>query len=422
MKKDPTLTEKIITREGNGVLAWGACTNDDVVTISASMPGGRAHATNTDIPTMTAGLLMEGTARRDKHTIREFLTERAAELSFYAAMGRSGFTLRVRKEDARDTLALALEICAQASFPEKELAVRRAQQLSSLKTLRTDTGFRSEHAADTYWYGAEHLQYNTPIVKREENLAAITRDDLVAFQRKTFGRGDIRIAVAGAVTERFLQQTVRMCEDLPQTEVHAPLWKNAHIPRDCGGSLDTPIPDKTSVDVVTALPIPLCTTDPEYIPLALGMFVLGGNFTSRLCQAIRERAGLTYHTGAALAYVSPTVHGTFFTSTTFAPQTADKGTKMLMKEISAWARTGVTAKELSLAKQASIGGRAVGLGTTRGWANTLLGTMEAGRASSYLDEWESIVRDTSLSTVNAAIKKYVDPKMLFVSRAGTFEN
>ena len=49
----------------------------------------------------------------------------------------------------------------------------------------------------------------------------------------------------------------------------------------------------------------------------------------------------------------------------------------------------------------------------------ILSNAEHGRELSYLDEYPKIIESISLSEVNSAIKKYVNPNKLYMVAAGT---
>ena len=57
--------------------------------------------------------------------------------------------------------------------------------------------------------------------------------------------------------------------------------------------------------------------------------------------------------------------------------------------------------------------------STAGLAAKILSNAEHGRELSYLDEYPKIIESISLSEVNSAIKKYVNPNKLYLVAAVT---
>jgi zinc protease len=151
----------------------------------------------------------------------------------------------------------------------------------------------------------------------------------------------------------------------------------------------------------------------------LGIYILGGNFSARLMQTVRDKQGLTYGIGSSIAGVSFGADGYWSIWGTFAPDIINKGIKATKEQINLWFNKGVTEAELS-AKKTTIGGSyKVSMDSTAGLVAKILSNAEHGREISYLDEYPKIIESVSLSEVNGAIKKYVNPNKLYMVSAGT---
>jgi zinc protease len=179
--------------------------------------------------------------------------------------------------------------------------------------------------------------------------------------------------------------------------------------------------DKASVSVAWGQPTGLRFDDADYLPLALGVGVLGSGFTSRLMSAVRAREGLTYGISANL-FGSDMTTGGFLISTTFAPELLDKGVASTQRELSTWWKEGITEAELAARKKNLAGGYQVRLGSTVGMAAAMIGTVKRGVDLGWLDRYPAQIQATPLASVNAAIRKHTDPAKLLEVRAGTFNS
>jgi zinc protease len=181
------------------------------------------------------------------------------------------------------------------------------------------------------------------------------------------------------------------------------------------------IEDKTSADMVVGIPIGIDRNHPDYYPLMLGNYILGGNFSARLMQTVRDKEGLTYGIGSRVSGVNTGNDGFWYVSGTFAPDLLNKGRQSALKQIKMWVNKGVTAEELENKKTTLTGSYKVGLATTSGLAGQILANAERGRELSFLDEYPGIINGLLLKDVNDAIKTYININNLVTVGAGTVD-
>ena len=151
----------------------------------------------------------------------------------------------------------------------------------------------------------------------------------------------------------------------------------------------------------------------------LGIYILGGNFSARLMQTVRDKQGLTYGIGSSISGVSFGADGYWNIWGTFSPDILKKGIEATKEQVDLWFNKGVTEDELSAKKTTISGSYKVSMDSTAGLAAKILSNAEHGRELSYLDEYPKIIESISLSEVNRAIKKYDNPNKLYLVAAGT---
>ena len=96
-------------------------------------------------------------------------------------------------------------------------------------------------------------------------------------------------------------------------------------------------------------PTGLRYVDPDYLPLAVAIDVLGHGFTSRLTSTVRDSEGLTYGIEAELAGTGK-LEQVWLIQTTFAPSLIDQGLVSTRREVANWCRDGITQAELDYRK------------------------------------------------------------------------
>ena len=181
------------------------------------------------------------------------------------------------------------------------------------------------------------------------------------------------------------------------------------------------VAEKTSVDLILGCSIGIDREHADFIPLHMGNFILGGNFAARLMGTVRDEQGLTYSIRSYLGGANDAKEGFWATQGSFGPELLDRGRAATMEQLKIWVDKGITAEELS-AKQATIIGTVqVGLANTGGMASVILDLVERGFAPTYLSEYLDQIAALTVETVNAAIRKYIDPAKLVEVTAGSFD-
>jgi zinc protease len=169
-------------------------------------------------------------------------------------------------------------------------------------------------------------------------------------------------------------------------------------------------------------PIGIDRDHDDYYPLMLGVYILGGNFSARLMQTVRDEQGLTYGIGSSIGGSSFGADGYWSTWGTFSPDLIEKGQRSTLDQINKWYENGVHEDELNSKKSTITGSYKVALDTTSGLVSKILSNAERGRPVSYLDEYVGIINNISLDQINNAISKYIDPNKLTIVCAGSFNN
>lgn len=177
--------------------------------------------------------------------------------------------------------------------------------------------------------------------------------------------------------------------------------------------------DKAAVSVMRGDPIGLRYSDADYLPLSVGVNVLGSGFTGRSMATVRDKQALTYGVSASLVG-SDIVDGGCLIQTSFASQLLDKGVASAQQVLQTWCADGITAKELGARKRALIGKFQIQLGTTDGKAISTLFATNRGPSLDWLDQYPVKIKALTVEQIKAAIHKHVDPKKLVTVKAGTF--
>ena len=148
-------------------------------------------------------------------------------------------------------------------------------------------------------------------------------------------------------------------------------------------------------------------TNPDYFPLTVASYVLGGGSASRLYARVREEGGLAY---SVYSYLSPSRYGSAFivNAQTRTAEVARVRT-LLKEELARMIREPVSDAELGLAKSYLIGSFPLRLDTSGKVADFISVVEEQGLGLDYPDRYKERVGKVTAADVQRVAAKYFDP-------------
>ncbi|HEX7786660.1 MAG TPA: pitrilysin family protein, partial [Methylomirabilota bacterium] len=147
--------------------------------------------------------------------------------------------------------------------------------------------------------------------------------------------------------------------------------------------------------------------DPDYFPLAVAAYVLGGGSASRLYLKVREERGLAY---SVYASVQP---GRYGSSCVVSLQTRNdsvaQAVQLVREELARIGREPVTAAELDSAKSYLIGSFPLRLDTSGKVARFVGALEEAGLGLDYPERYKERIGQVTAADVQRVAARYLDP-------------
>ena len=250
----------------------------------------------------TASLLNRGTAKR---TADQF----AQETDFIGASveGSSGQdSITVSADGLTKDLPKILDLFADAAlhpvFPADELVKQQRQAISALEESKQRSATLASKLRGKLLYGPDHPYGAFPT---EESLGSLKRDDLEKFHHEFFTPDNATLAIVG---------DIRAADVVPMVEKAFADWKVAAADSARQPTFpDLPkAPEKLTVHLVdrpgsVQSNILVCgrgvpRNNPEVPELGVLNSILGGGFSGRLFQNLRERHGYTYGSSSGFSY------------------------------------------------------------------------------------------------------------------------
>ena len=376
-----------------------------IVAVRAFMPAGASFEPRdrAGLANLTGALLTRGTAKHSGPEIDEAIEFVGGSLE--AGAGRDGLTasLSVLKRNLGLGLDLLSEVMLAPTFPEAELKRKVSQIQAAIKRSEEDPNTVAARALSRLVF-ANH-PYGTPVEGTIESVGKLTRDDVLAFYRGHVRPDTVILAVVGDLTVAEARREV-LARLGGWAKPSTPPPAAPPVAAGAPPQTETIAKDLTQATIMLGRPA-VRQVDPDYFPLAVASYVLGGGSASRLYARVRDEGGLAY---AVYAYVSPGRYGASFTvsAQTRVGEVA-KVIDILRAEQGRMARDPVSEDELRLAKDYLIGSFPLRLDTTAKVADFVVAIEQQGLGLDYGDRYKASIARVTAADVQRVAARFFGP-------------
>jgi zinc protease len=351
-----------------------------------------------------AGLLSEGTARRDSKAIAE--TAQSYGGSVGAGASNDGVTVYADAlaSHAEPMLGLLAEVARQPSFPDNEVKLAQANALEALKAAEAQPAFKATRAILAATYG-DHPYARTQ--QTEASINAVTPATLRTEHARRFHPDHALLVITGRIApDQGFKLAEQAFGDWKASGREAPDTPPAR--REAKPQF-VMIQRDGSVQSTLRLGRPaIAATDADYVPMQLAGTVLGGGFSSRVNQNLREDKGYTY--GASAGLQVSRVGGRVQAGADVRNEVTGAALKEFFGEFTRLGNEPVPAQELEDSKRYVAGGYLISNQLQGTVAATLANNWLIGLPSEFLGEYVPKIRQVDAAQVQAMARKYYDPK------------
>lgn len=366
----------------------------------------------------TASMLSRGTNQRSGLAFATALEDVGAGLGASADSLTTTVGAQTLTRDFDLVLDLFAEMIRQPSFPADELERLKGEALARIAQSKTNPDRVAGLAFDRAIYPPGHPFRPETFEESEAAIAALTRDDLVAFHRRQYGPDRMIVVVAGDVTaDRIREALEKRLGDWPRNPDAQPIVPPDLQLQAAPVSLDIPVPDRTQTAIAWGHAGGLRRSDPDFYATQVMSLILGGGaLTSRLSTAIRDDQGLAYSVfGYFDAGLSP---GPFRVGLGTNPANAKKAVAAVEAEIQRIQRGGVTQREVDESVAYLTGRFPLRLETNDGMAEMLWSMEFFNLGPDYIDRYAGYYRAVTVQQVNEAARAHLHPDRATVVVAG----
>ncbi|MEN9315956.1 MAG: hypothetical protein RIS35_2349 [Pseudomonadota bacterium] len=374
-----------------------------MIDISVGFDAGNRHdpGGKSGLSSLTVALLAKGIPGAGEAEIAEGFAKVGAQRGARSGDDRASVSLRSLTSPAELDRAVALleRVIAAPTFPEAIVAREKERVIQSLReSLARPDAIARRTFEQLLYPGHPYGVSPTP-----ESVAAISREDLVAFHQAHFPASRAVVAMIGAVPRAQAEAiAARLTANLPPGAVRPEMPAVAPLARAEERRVEHPA---TQSHILIGTPA-IAWGDPDQFALTVGNHVLGGGgFVSRLYSRVREQRGLAY---SVYSYFSPALQpGPFTIGLQTRREQTDLALKVVRETLEEFLVQGPTDAEVEAAKANLIGGFALRIDSNAKILGYLSAIGAYGLPLDYLDRWTDRIAQVDARQIREAFARHV---------------
>jgi zinc protease len=350
--------------------------------------------------------------------VDEELEQFAGDVSISIGRQSGSASLDVLSKDLKRGLQIFVGLIRTPAFEPARVELAKLQVIEGIRRRQDTPGSIVGREFVKLLYGADHPS------ARESSIGSITRltrDDLVAFHRKTIHPNGMMLGVTGDFDKSAMLALLReVFGDWKKGEV--PVLTIADVPQ---GPTAKPVVrfvnKETSQTHLRVGHLSIKEQDPDYVALAIANDILGGSsFRSRLFNDVRTKRGLAYSVGSRL---NSGVHDQgvwLMRAETKLPSTQEVITRFIAN-MERMRTELVTDSELAEAKEAYVNSFVFSFASSSAIVGRLVELEYDGLPKDFLQQLRARVIALTKEEILAAAKKHFNPERLTIVAVGAGE-
>jgi zinc protease len=393
---------------GNGLtLAVVEMHKVPVVDVEVMVDAGAARdpADAPGLATFTAAMLQQGAGTRGALEVADEAAFLGAELNTTASFDGAVASVHVPKRRLEAALDLLADVVLRPAFSDSEVNRQRELRGAQLVQQRDEPVAVANVAFPAIVFGAAH-PYGHPLNGTDAATAVLARPRVVEFYRTYYRPDDARILIVG---------DINLAEARGLVAARFGAWERAPVPAFPTAGAPAPaaravyLIDKPGAaqSVIRIGHVGPPRRTPDWYTLDVLNTILGGAFTSRLNQNLRETHGYTY--GAFSQFAVRRLSGAFVALASVVTAKTDSSLIEFLKELRRIRDEPVPAAELAKAKAYVTLGLPGEFETTGGAAARFRELLVYRLPLDYYTQYIQRINAVTADDVQRVARQYIDP-------------
>lgn len=376
--------------------------------------GSARDSTKPGLAKITNEALSSGTKHKNADQIAMALEDVGARFSTAVSRDMAVVALRslVDEKSLQPALAAFGEILTEASFPMNEFKRIQKQTLAGLEEQEQSPASIANRAFYTAVF--DNNPYGHPISGTKASISSLNADELRHFYEQFYTAQNSLIAIVGSIDESrakalaegisaSLMKGEKATTLTYQTRQEASSYQHIQFP----SSQTHVLMGQTGIN----------RNDPDYFPIMVGNYVLGGGLlTSRLFDEVREKRGLAYSVRSQFNAFKD--RGPFMIELQTRNSEANNAIKVVNATLVDFVSKGPSAAELELAKRNLTQGFILRLASNSAIMAQLITIGFYNLPLNYLDTYQANITKVSDQDVKKVFQSKVNPNKLITITVG----
>jgi zinc protease len=404
----------------NGIKAIGTESKElPLITMSLTIPGGHilqaSDTSKAGLARIFALMMNEDTKNYSAEQIQIELQKLGSTINVSSGFDGITFTTQTLKKNLAKTMALLEEKIFQPKFTENAFSRIQKQTLESFKLRKSQPATVADDVLGELTYGQGHI-LGIASVGSEFSVKNLSLKDVENYYNNYMTSKNAKLVVVGDVTQQEILTSTSFLKKLPTKDVVLPAITSAPpVDKTKIYLVDVPKAAQTEFRVGYSTGLKYDATG-EFFKMGLTNYALGGAFNSRVNLNLREDKGWTY--GARCSVIGDKYTGEFFFGSGIKANATDSALVEVMKEMSAYAKSGITDEEISFMRSA-IGQRdALRYETPFQKAGFIERMVDYDLPADYVDQQNKIIASISKDEINALAKKWINTDKMYILLVG----
>lgn len=349
---------------------------------------------------LTLDMMDEGAAGKSSLELADAIDFLGARISTNAGLNYSQASLHSPLSKFDDALKILADIVLRPDFPVKELERKKKDRLTSMMQMHDQPTAIAAVAFNQIVFGKEH-PYGR--MTNESTTKRFTVDDLKNFYTSYFRANNTVIVAVGDIKKDELKAKLEKAfgkwqkgEIKEQKVADAP-----QVAKRVVYLIDKP---GAAQSVISIGRIGAARSTTDYFPITIMNTILGGSFSSRLNQNLREKNGYTY--GARSGFSFRESAGPFTAGASVQTEVTDKALTEFFNELNGISRP-IPAEDISRGKNYVALRYPGNFQAVQEIAGQLSEMIQFNLPESYFNDYVSNMLNVSGEAVQNAAKKYI---------------
>jgi len=353
-----------------------------------------------------------GTEKKPGDQLDDELEAIGAKVEAGGGVDTTSLSFNCLKQNFDQVFSDFLDVLEHPVFREDKIALAKRRLNTGIQRRNEEVQSIASREAAKLGYGAE-----SPLgrVAQFWTVAAVTRDDLVAWHKEHFAPNNIILGVVGDFDSKEMETRLRQAFGAMPKGTDYEL-RDIHVPEPKPGVYLAAKDDINQSDV-TLLGLGIRRDNPDYFAVRVMNEIFGGGFSSRLFKNLRSKQALAYEVGGGI-YAGYNHLGLINISMGTKSASTAKAISGLYQEIDDLLKNPPTEAELKQAKDSILNGFIFAYDSPDKILSEQLTYELYGYPRDFLERFRGAVEKVTTDDVSRVAHKYIDKSKLAVLVVG----